>query len=434
MPSSLPDLDRVFRKATRDGDAHSVTTKQLRAGLDEVEGWTCSDQEWKGGLREQIKDRWQAMLNDDDDEDDAPASPPPKKKQKTSKGKKPVQEATDEEEEDEEEDGMSEDEEEDDKPRKKTKYERLAEKNLSTILKGTGGLGGALVHALGGGGFGGAGGSDDEEDAGDDPGASDSSAPKKEKKDKKPRAPKSASKPKPKPKKRTSSSKAGVKQSEIKSAEFVDESDDSSHEVAVAGSDDGGGSGSGSGKGKGRKRKSVAGEGEGKKGKGKGKEKKEKPLKEGEEPKGTWEEEERIKKLKALLSTAAPSSRPFTASTGAERSLTVARRTEILEQRLADLGLPVAQGGKLPSLEKARRVGEKREMEREMNDLQGTPLHAGLRDGKPVHADFDSDSEGGSGRVLKKHNPHLEARREQLLVERKSFGAFLGDQEESDPE
>ena len=68
------------------------------------------------------------------------------------------------------------------------------------------------------------------------------------------------------------------------------------------------------------------------------------------------------------LVTLAGTSRPFTASTGAERTLTVSQRIEILEGLLEKLGLLAGKAGekKLPSLSRAREVGEKRALEKEM--------------------------------------------------------------------
>lgn len=78
---------------------------------------------------------------------------------------------------------------------------------------------------------------------------------------------------------------------------------------------------------------------------------------------------ERLLPLQSLL-TAAAAPRPFTASTGAERTLPVERRTEILETLLASLGLAV-KGERLPSLSKAKEVGEKRLLAKEMEVRSG---------------------------------------------------------------
>ncbi|GAA5867491.1 hypothetical protein JCM3774_003851 [Rhodotorula dairenensis] len=151
----------------------------------------------------------------------------------------------------------------------------------------------------------------------------------------------------------------------------------------------------------------------------------------GDAPRGTDAEEARIKKLKELL-TAAASPRPFTASTGAERTLSVSKRTEILEGLLDGLGLAV-QAGKLPTLSKAKAIGEKRALAKEMAELGGVVHHTGLRTGKELHGaesseDDDNDGAAGGGGG----GPSASAQKKQVLAARKKFGAFLGDQSDSE--
>lgn len=164
------------------------------------------------------------------------------------------------------------------------------------------------------------------------------------------------------------------------------------------------------------------------------------------------------------LLAAASGPRAFTAATGAERTLTVERRTEVLEDHLKALGVAV-KGGRLPSLSKAKEVGEKRLLEKEMQvrslslalrprssslelirtlrdvglelthtghrsqELAGNPSKTGLRDGKRVHA--DSSDDGGdreAGASGSKPVVGEKARKRQVVEERKAFASFLGDQ------
>lgn len=258
----------------------------------------------------------------------------------------------------------------------------------------------------------------------------------------------------------------------FKSAEYIADSDDSSHDVEPRGSGEGTDEDGG-----GKKTKAKAkGKGKGKEG-GKAKERKGPEPKEGDAPKGDEAEEDRIKRLKVQtlsrahvtctppltacaplpfpaqeLLSAAAGPRAFTAATGAERTLSVERRTEVLEGLLKGLGLPV-KNGKLPSMAKAREVGEKRNLAKEMEvrtrcsclsfslcrwgrrcgcwtarsrflahpqDLSGNPSTSGLRDGKHVHRGASvggSDASGGS------RDPSV-----SVVQERKKFAAFLGDQ------
>ncbi|KWU43507.1 hypothetical protein RHOSPDRAFT_34966 [Rhodotorula sp. JG-1b] len=156
----------------------------------------------------------------------------------------------------------------------------------------------------------------------------------------------------------------------------------------------------------------------------------------GDAPKGTDAEEARIKKLKELV-TAAGTSRPFTASTGAERTLIVSQRIEILEGLLEKLGLLEVnkRDKKLPSLSRAREVGEKRALEKEMQELGGTAHHTGLRTGKELHAVDDSSDDGGGGGGEKQASLSVSAnKKKQVLAERKKLGAFLGAQSDDDSE
>ncbi|BGP41739.1 hypothetical protein JCM10450v2_005805 [Rhodotorula kratochvilovae] len=451
MPPALPSLKRIHRQATRDGTVDAHSGKKLRQRLKDVEGWSCDDTDWKaGGLRDEVVRRWEELINaSDNDEQDA--SPPPAKKRKQAPAKK-------------DNGGGAEDEQ---KP--KSKYDRATEKNLKTFV---GAVVGDVLGAMAGGG-----GEDDFDDADDDeagsstafsasPSPVDNDKPEPKAKAKK-RAASPAFSPTPdegspvasgsgsgspapqkekkKAAKRASDAsaggekktkKAGVRapKTGFKSAEFIADSDDSSAEVAPArrsGDED-----AGKGKGKGGNRKDrggAAGKGKEKAKEGKAKEKakegkakKERKASEpkpGDAPKGVDEEEERIKKLKELLS-AASGPRAFTAATGAERTLTVDRRTEILEGLLKTLGLPV-KNGKLPSMGKAKEVGEKRALAKEMQDLSGNPLQSGLRDGKRPHGDTsDSDDTAADAGEL----PSVAARKRQVVEQRKSFGAFLGDQ------
>jgi len=60
--------------------------------------------------------------------------------------------------------------------------------------------------------------------------------------------------------------------------------------------------------------------------------------------------------------------RPFTAQSGAERTLSVSTRFGILSNLLNELGLKVTgngSSGKLPSEAKAKDIGEQREIEKE---------------------------------------------------------------------
>ncbi|BGP18018.1 hypothetical protein JCM10213_008448 [Rhodosporidiobolus nylandii] len=449
MSAALPSLRRVFRRAVKAGDHDQLNSKAVRARLGEVEGWTCSDEEWRGGMKERVVDAWQDLLEQHDN-GGVQSSQPPAKKRRQSEAQ--LADAV----------GKQEKPAAGDKAKGKSKYERTGEKNFKTFMGALGGLEGAFVAGLGGGG--GADMDDDDsslifEDPSADiielpdspiasgsgsapntpPTAPDSpAAPVKEKEKKKPAAPRSSTTTS-KPKKERKSKKAAAKQ-EYKSAEFIDSSDDSSHEAAaskpvVGGSSDGEGSDGGGGKKKKaaapRKRKSDASENGGGKGKGKAKEEKEKKpkakkekkppaVKEGDAPKGSEAEEARVAKLKSLL-TLASGPRPFNAATGAERKLSVQRRTEILEGLLAKLGLAVGAGGKLPSENKAKEVGEKRQLAKEMAELEGAPLTSGLRDGKHVMHLSDSDDDDAAG-------PASSARKKRVMEQRKSFGAFLGDQ------
>lgn len=144
-----------------------------------------------------------------------------------------------------------------------------------------------------------------------------------------------------------------------------------------------------------------------------------------------------------LISTA-NGPRPYTAATGAERTLTVARRTELLEGILAGLDLAVIDE-KLPTMKRADQVGAAREVDKDMavrlltlpflcldetdfssphmQSLSGTIHTSGLCDGKHVHTST-SDSDLDPATL----DPGSKEFKKAVLAKRKSFGAFLGDQ------
>ncbi|GAA5878106.1 hypothetical protein JCM8547_002831, partial [Rhodosporidiobolus lusitaniae] len=311
------------------------------------------------------------------------------------------------------------------KKQKSTKYDKTGKKNFETDISE---MAGELVGALGG-----TGGSDSEEGDLDNgkfpdsgcasshspspgkpsssrshfastfatltagsphPSTSSSAKPTKKKasstsassSSKKPPAPKLDEKKLKAKKDKIRPEKKEAKEAQMKSAKFVDEEDDSSPEE--------------------EKEKKL-------------RKKTEPAVKEGNEPKGTDEVEKRIKSLKSLLKAAnAPSA--FSASTGAERTLAVARRTELLEKRLKEVGLVVGEDGRLPSLKKAEEVAKERALAREMKDLSRNPLTSGLRNGKHLPYDSSTDSDEGLD--------DFEYPKKQTIKAREGFGAFLGDQ------
>lgn len=220
----------------------------------------------------------------------------------------------------------------------------------------------------------------------------------------------------PAKKRRISHSNNSKSKPTFKSKEFISDSDDSSNETApqiASTSKSTSTSMSANAQAVPKKRKStVVSESEdsdevgGKvmaKGKGKGKEKKSKEVKEkkprkapaakpGDAAKGSDLEENRIKKLKVstfylphssfpypvtntdpLLTTSLPQTllaaagltRPFTPSTGAERTLSPSARLALLAGLLNELGLKTS-ASTLPSLAMCKEVGERKALEREM--------------------------------------------------------------------
>ncbi|GAA5889276.1 hypothetical protein JCM8208_007825 [Rhodotorula glutinis] len=435
MPPKLPSLQRIHDTTVRRG-IDRLKPKDLRRLLREDEGFECSDAEWDGALKAAAVAQWMELQSARRDVDNE--SPPPAKKVKTAKK---VRETSDE-----------------DEPAPKDKYDRAAERNLGIFLTADDVVGG--MFGAGAGDLGEVVLSDDTDESPSEGSAAPSASPEPPKKRRrKPSATSSdggaeaeslsasgsgsrspvPSTTKGKGKKRdsttSSTSKANKKGGDkkprtkapkggFKSAEFIADSDDSSHEVPARDGDGDGGGEEAPKKGRGKARAKGAGEGKGKK-----KERKAPEPKEGDAPRGTEHEEDRIKKLKDLLA-AASGPRAFTAATGAERTLTVERRTEVLEDHLQALGLAV-KSGRLPSLSKAKEVGKKRLLAKEMQELAGNPSKTGLRDGKRVHAD-SSDDDGGdsdSDEGPTKSKPVGEkARIREVVEQRKAFASFLGDQ------
>ncbi|GAA6020806.1 hypothetical protein JCM11491_004659 [Sporobolomyces phaffii] len=353
------------------------------------------------------------------------------------------------------------------KPRK-TKYDRIAAKNLGNFLDMA--LGSVMGDLLGGGGN--DDGSVDDDDDGGQAGEltiDDSSSVNCE------TPPPVAPKPQPKPRSRpTDGSKAkkprnsastasttkttttstaakkgqakakGKEKESYKSTEFVHDSDDSSNEVVAAAT-----VATGASEGKGRKRRSVVvdseqedSDGEPLTGKGKGKAKdrggkgsevkkvrtrKEPARKDGDADKGTEAEEERIKKLKNLLKLAG-TPRPFTAQTGAERTLPVQTRLSVLSTLLDELGLKALQGTSTKA--SGLRTGKIRKRPGDNNDDddddddeddQDTEHKTTKRKGGSIV------SPGGGG-----HGVGMGTSQRKKLEARKRFASFLGDQSDSD--
>lgn len=282
----------------------------------------------------------------------------------------------------EEEESESEEEE---KPQ--TKYDRMAVKNYRTFMAATvGDLIGDLAGQEGAHSETEASGSgsavaenDDEPD--DESDASTSSSPPKKK------TRKSSSKevvPGEVWKKRGqgSKSKRASSSGAFKSSVQVDDSDDSSHEQPSAFRADTTNDDPLDGRKKGKAKLTTASKSKGKR--QKAAERKPPKSKEGDAPAGSQAEEDRVRKLKDLLK-AAGVARPFTATTGAERTLPIKERLVILEDKLNELGLKCGSGvgTSMPSLKKAQELGEKRAIEQELEDLRGTssPLASGLASG-----------------------------------------------------
>ncbi|GAA5988638.1 hypothetical protein JCM11641_005190 [Rhodosporidiobolus odoratus] len=477
--AALPSLRRTFKQALQAGEHDQLNGRRLRERIQQIEGWTCSDQEWAaGGLKERAVEEWQELM-EKHYTNTLSSSPPPHKKRKKSV-EPPSNDAK-----------ASTTQERENKERGKgnTKYDKVGKKNFEIFMGALGGLEGAFVEAFTGGDEAEAGEAepssdlefldpatipeygdeDEEEDVGHTVAAAGSSdleistpepPPEPEPKQQKKKKP-IATKPKPKAstssstsaltstnaaRTKTENSRKKTKKKDVvqyKSAEYVAESDDSSNDLEPSRPMEGGLAGGrgkspsrgagehGGEKKKPRKRKSDEAE-EGKGGRKKAtkdnSERKPPKAKEGDAPKGTAEEEERIVKLKALL-TAASSPCPFTASTGAARTLPVSRRIEILENLLSSVGLPIGKGGKLPTRARAKEVGIKRELEKETKDLVNNPSTSGLRDGKQnvmllslSESEDEDDSGQPSAKKKKKKKPEV------VATERKKFGAFLGDQ------
>ncbi|POY70036.1 hypothetical protein BMF94_6973 [Rhodotorula taiwanensis] len=434
-------LKRVYKRAEAAGTVDDFTLKHVRRALDGDEGWTCSDAEWKQ-VRTQVKAEWAELLGADES-----ASPSPQKK-KQRNGQRSGKGSTSD------------------------KYGRAAEKNLKVFMGALGGVLGGLTA--------GADGSDAEgeedgraDDAPSPSGSASSSsrapaakkAPKKRKtvvtiasSDQEDDAP---APPQPQPPQKRSRKQANP-QRRVASDRIADEVLVGPASAAQTGAppiastskagvdvpinmndsdlseleDNGPLPGARSRKGKGKavesksKKEKSAATSKSKKSDKKAKERKAPALKPGDAPRGTDAEEDRITKLKALLSAAA-SPRPFTATTGAERTLAVSRRKEILEGLLKDLGLPV-KGDKLLTLARAKDIGEKRLLAKEMAELGGTAHHTGLRTGKELHHDSSLDDDDESSGTASGPGISASAKKKQVLAERKKFGAFLGDQSSDD--
>ncbi|GAA5919115.1 hypothetical protein JCM1841_005632 [Sporobolomyces salmonicolor] len=459
------------------------TLDRIRTELDLNHGWSCDDNEWKR-VNKQVKREWEKLIEEQanadtieptQEEEDEEDQPSPRKKQKRTESESRSDNDSDDE---------SDEEEAPTPPRSprpkriiKSKYDRAAHKNLGAFM---GAVGNSLLAAL-------TGGDDYRTDSDDDdfPGSlldsdedsdassasSDDEPASKRRKKNSASAPASAedaeeegsdsaasstskskallskSKMKSKPKLTDASKVKGRgrarAKSEFKSAEYIKDSDDSSPEVpsrplSASDVDD---DDEDEGKEKREKRKAPSSA----KGKGKvnDKEKKERkprakkaPVKkEGDADKGTEAEEERIKQMKSLLREAG-TTRAFTAATGAERTLSVARRNEHLERLLDGLGLKVERGGKLPSVARAREVGRERELEKERESLTGATHHTGLRDGKSflpssTSASSDDDKKRQDQSAKKKNISGLPSPKKKA-AERKAFSAFLGEQSDSE--
>ncbi|SDA01494.1 BZ3500_MvSof-1268-A1-R1_Chr10-1g02722 [Microbotryum saponariae] len=436
---SIPtrQLEQVHTTSHRNGTLETMTIKMIRQRLDEDHGWTCEDEEWKE-LKGDIKQWWAQQ----DVPTTSPASSPVKKsvgkKGTTTKAKAKTSDVEEHEQEVKPPTKKS-------KPKASTKYDRAANKNLNTFVGAVFGGSGALGDMddeddevdedendmddfiepeegrLGRPDNGGSGSDDDDDNT-----ASETSTPPAQSKSGKPAVREANSEVQSK-----KASKKSSTSTSFKSAETIDDSDDSSatprkQRRAVA-------SDAEDGEEKPRKKKKRASEDSSSKNKtGSAKEKgmtsKKSSAsgpapKEGDAEKGTDEEEARIKKLKGLVA-ASGTTRPFNASTGAERTLSVKARTDLLEGLLREAGLKCGSGlrGMLPSLAHAKKVGEKRELMREMEELSGAPILTGLRTGKklPTRAADDDDDDTRSGSDTEGEG--------KVVAPKRKFGAFLGDQ------
>ncbi|ORY77247.1 hypothetical protein BCR35DRAFT_305551 [Leucosporidium creatinivorum] len=400
-----PLLKSIFKAAVKADDLYEITGKVLRGRLLEA-GWTgpgASGEGWKaGGWKAVIEEQWQGMVSKYQDEQEQEQDEP--------------------------------------EPKPTNKYDRVANRNFNFF---TGAVAGDLLGGLAG---------DEEEDddgnsfiasdsgvgASDETGsARDSSmdvvdsdavdhkdeeekeVPVKSKSKAKStgkkegaagKSKKSSSSTADKPKKRTPSKKKKA-EAKFKSKATISDSDDEGGSASGSGSGNVGGASSSvhsEGESEEERKKSKS-KGNGKKkdaGEKKQRKKREPKLKEGDAPKGSEEEEDRIVKLKALL-THAGCLRPFNKETGAERTLSVSTRLARLEGLLNDLGLKCGSGvgSKMPSEGKCKDVGEARALEKEMKDLKGAPTTSGLRDGKK-RASLDGEDDG---RPKKKFGDFLSA-------------------------
>ncbi|KAM0790061.1 hypothetical protein ACM66B_005389 [Microbotryomycetes sp. NB124-2] len=363
--SPLCHISSIYDKALEDDRLDQLSLNQIRTELERDFGWTCEKQEWKQHWKPLIEQEWHKLADEQAASSSARASSAPQPvKPKLKK------------------DGSA----------RKTKYERVAEKN--TIM-------GAFLQDLT------ASTQDDDDDdeslvvdddedqdslsqaggtgSSDNSRSSSVSAQPVKSKSNKGKA-REEQEPPTKKKKRAATK---VNSAQIKSAETISDSDNEgpSTSKAIAAAAGGGGS-----KTKTKKRRSskdvierddeavTKKQKQSAAAKGKAKERAPPKPKEGDAPRGTEEQEERVKKLKSLVA-ATGVERAFTAATGAERKLTIDERFDRLETLLVEAKV-FKRGGKLPSVEACRKVGVQRALEKEMAELKGTPETTGLRDGK----------------------------------------------------
>ncbi|KAK4051021.1 hypothetical protein OIV83_003150 [Microbotryomycetes sp. JL201] len=366
--SPLSYVSELYKHAVEDGTASTLTIKDVRARLESEFGWTCDKVQWKQQWKDVVEQEWLKCA--------AASSSSAKEASSALNELEPKKIGT----------------------ARKTKYERVAERN--TIM-------GAFLEDLTSGVPSGNDDDGDEDDedslsqAGSDISRTSSVSAKKSSKGKGKRTESQSTN---KPSKKRARASAG----EFK-PETISDSDDERPSASTS---------------KAKKKtkqedndvidkddEAISKKTKALKAKATSKERAPPKLKEGDAPRGTDEQEERVKKLKALV-VATGVERAFTASTGAERRLTIEERLERLETLLADAKVFKRGSGKLPSLEACRKVGQQRALEKEMRELQGTPETSGLRDGKRRSDDGRKD------------------------VNRPQFGAFLkafdGDSSESD--
>ncbi|KAK4051701.1 hypothetical protein OIO90_004651 [Microbotryomycetes sp. JL221] len=402
----LSFISSIYKKAVEDDNVLDMTIKDVRQRLEEDHGWTCTKQEWKTEWRDLVKNRWVEIA-------DAPSSQ--EQTQRDEKRSKYNKDGT----------------------KRKTKYEIMAAKNVATVM-------GAFLEDLTGNLLSAGSGDDDDQeneveiesaseaarsgDSASRPVSPDVNDAPRKAKSKKPQPKRESSTKDKEPKRRKSNSK---QLSDFKSAEMIIDSDDEGNSGAhpQAGpsnakkrkqartsdehADDTDDSEVKILKPKAKRSKKVPKDNG--KDRGRAKDRKTKTekapprMKEGDAPRGTDAEEERVQKLKTLVA-AAGVTRAFNNSTGAERKLTIERRLDHLESLLVEAGV-FQKGGRLPSIETCKKVGEKRALSKEMQELGGVPETSGLRDGKKLSADS------------------------QHHVDKPKFGAFLSaiqDSEDSD--